>query len=151
MTRRKARPWRTINADRWDFARSLASNRGIVYASAGVLALTIMLALVGAKARSDVDLKLGQTFSGDVSFWMRFSVWKNSFAMIRDFPLFGVGLGSWAEILPHYQSPPWSSYFYFAHAHNDYIELIAETGLIGFALVVWLCSRGIKILGCRRG
>ena len=56
--------------------------------------------------------------------------------MIRDFPIFGVGIGCWPEIFPHYQSPPWMS-FYFRRPENDYIQLMAETGLAGMALALW--------------
>src|SRR6266516_2980729 len=55
---------------------------------------------------------------------------KDSLGMLREFALFGVGLGSWPELFPRYQTPPWSSLFY-REAHNDYIELLAETGLVG--------------------
>jgi tetratricopeptide (TPR) repeat protein len=61
--------------------------------------------------------------------------------MVRDFPLFGVGLGSWPDLFPRYQSPPWSSNFY-REAHNDYLELLAETGVIGFALLACFFWQG---------
>jgi tetratricopeptide (TPR) repeat protein len=56
--------------------------------------------------------------------------------MVREFPLFGVGLGCWSEIFPQYRRPPWSSRFSNA-AHNDYVQSAAETGLLGFGLLAW--------------
>ena len=65
--------------------------------------------------------------------------WRDSLWMIRDFPIFGVGLGCWPELFPHYQSPPWMS-FYFRRPENDYIQLIAETGMAGTALAFWFAA-----------
>jgi tetratricopeptide (TPR) repeat protein len=56
--------------------------------------------------------------------------------MIRDFPLLGVGLGAWAEIFPRYQRPPWSPEIY-REAHNDYLELMAEMGILGVGTIAW--------------
>ena len=56
--------------------------------------------------------------------------------MVRDFPLFGVGLGCWPELYPHYRHPPWLNQFAPA-THNDYLQLLTETGAIGFLLLGW--------------
>ena len=72
--------------------------------------------------------------------------------MVRDFPVFGVGLGSWPEVFPHYARPPWLPTFWNA-THNDYVQLGAETGLIGFGLVAWFFAatlgrvwRGMRLI-----
>src|SRR5208337_1938667 len=49
--------------------------------------------------------------------------------MWRDHPVLGVGLGDFATAYPPYQSFP--SDFWMDHAHNDYAEAVAETGLVG--------------------
>ena len=51
----------------------------------------------------------------------------------------GVGLGSFETVFPRYQSFP--SDAGWDHAHNDYVEALAETGLTGGALV--LCALGL--------
>ena len=68
-----------------------------------------------------------------------------SLGMIKDFPAFGVGLGAWPELYPRYQQPPWSALL-VREAHNDYVELFAETGLVGFCLLAWffwMVGRGL--------
>jgi tetratricopeptide (TPR) repeat protein/O-antigen ligase len=61
--------------------------------------------------------------------------------MLRSFPLLGVGLGAYGDIYFRYQPAalqPGTLYFEFAH--NDLLELVVETGLLGgaiFVLAVW--------------
>jgi O-antigen ligase len=65
----------------------------------------------------------------------RVSVLKDSFAMVRPKPLLGWGVGTFPDIYPHFRS------FYtdllVNEAHNDVLQLLIETGLIGFSIGVW--------------
>ena len=63
-------------------------------------------------------------------------IWKDSFNMIKDFPLLGVGLGNFSLAYTLYKKDAYWPHVY-DHAHNDYIELVTETGIVGFALVFW--------------
>jgi O-antigen ligase/tetratricopeptide (TPR) repeat protein len=102
-------------------------------------ALTITaVSFVGSSSRRTLDSRVGETIA-EVKFAERLMLWKDTIAIVRDFPVFGVGLGCWPEIFPKYRSAPWS-FDFFRETHNDYLELASETGLIGFALVAWLAS-----------
>lgn len=102
------------------------------------LSLLLMLALffVGPSGRMQMDTRLEEAVMGEARLQTRVAMWEDSLGIIRDFPLFGVGLGSWQELFPRYRRPPWSPVL-FREAHNDYLELLAETGLIGFVLLAW--------------
>ena len=107
------------------------------YSLAGLfLLLVLALLLVGPSGRRQMDIRLEETVLREANLWVRVSAWEDSLRMIRDFPLFGVGLGGWPELFPRYQRPPWSPTF-FRKAHNDYLELFAETGFVGFGLLAW--------------
>jgi O-antigen ligase len=54
--------------------------------------------------------------------------------MWRDHPVLGVGLGDFETAYPRYQSFP--SDDWIDHAHNDYVEAVAETGLVGAVLIL---------------
>jgi O-antigen ligase len=54
--------------------------------------------------------------------------------MWRDHPILGVGLGDFETAYPRYQSYP--SDVWIDHAHNDYVEALAETGLVGALLIL---------------
>ncbi len=62
----------------------------------------------------------------------RIEMWQGTLNMIADRPLLGWGLGSFPFAFPPYQVERISAWF-INHAHNDYLELAAETGLLGLA------------------
>jgi O-antigen ligase len=58
----------------------------------------------------------------------------DSLRILRDHPWAGTGLGSFETAYPRYQSFPTDHVY--DHAHNDYAEALAETGLVGGLLIV---------------
>jgi O-antigen ligase len=65
----------------------------------------------------------------DVSGEDRFAVWQGTLSAFRDFPLFGSGLGTFQYVFRAYQ--PDGVTRYYDHAHNDYLELLLEAGVVG--------------------
>jgi len=64
----------------------------------------------------------------------RVPLWTETLDLIRYYPLFGCGLGAYrAAFLEHKVSWPLVTDDY---AHNDYLQLLAEMGVIGFAIGV---------------
>jgi O-antigen ligase/tetratricopeptide (TPR) repeat protein len=98
-------------------------------------AMTMALLWIGAAGRAQADLRVEETVS-DQNLGERLTPALDSLRIVRDFPVFGVGLGCWSEIFPQYRRPPWSSRFSNA-AHDDYVQSAAETGLLGFGLLAW--------------
>ncbi len=82
----------------------------------------------------------------DVSLGSRLAVGAAGQAIVRDFPLFGSGLGSWLHAFRPHVAPPIEGGIW-DHAHDDYLELAAETGIAGcllaalFALAVVRSAR----------
>ena len=65
----------------------------------------------------------------------RLVVWKDSMGAIRDYPMTGTGFGAFTEAYKGYRTLPGNNVF--THAHNDYIELAVEGGVIAFGLAAW--------------
>jgi O-antigen ligase len=61
-------------------------------------------------------------------------VWQDTWEMSKDFPLLGTGLATYQYIYPAYKTLPHQQFF--EHAHNDYLELLAEVGFIPFVLLI---------------
>lgn len=59
---------------------------------------------------------------------------RDSLAMLRDFPLTGIGVGSFYAVYPMYTSTP-NNDTLMRHAHNDYLQFACEFGLVIAALL----------------
>jgi len=65
----------------------------------------------------------------------RLPVYLDTLNIIRSFPLFGTGAGTFVHIYPAFRTIPGD--VIFDHAHNDFLELLADTGAAGFMLAGW--------------
>lgn len=91
--------------------------------------------------------------SMDESARQRLYIWKSALAMIQEHSLAGVGYRRWKEELSAVAQrfPEWKmDGAAFAHAHNSYLTVAAETGLPGFMLLLlfwaWLLKEQFRIL-----
>jgi O-antigen ligase len=70
-------------------------------------------------------------------------IWAGTIDMIKDLPLFGHGLGMYDielyEYLPPEQYERRKAAMSIFHAHNEPLELAAEQGLVGLAVMAGLC------------
>lgn len=121
-----------------------------------VLALLVMIAvaflLAMPYAMSSLSQRFNDVVGGDISFGTRMEIWKDALRLIKDYKLAGVGLGGFGNSIQPYDKGA-ISYGLIGHAHNDYLEFMAEVGipisfLLGLlALFIWLRSfrRSFKI------
>lgn len=65
----------------------------------------------------------------------RLAIFKDTVHMWLARPLTGHGLGNFELVFPTYQS--FVVDILINHVHNDYLELLSETGLIGIGLILW--------------
>ncbi len=70
----------------------------------------------------------------------RMAIWQAAWGMFEAFPLLGVGAGNYTVAYPLYMMPGWINSM--GHAHNLYLNLLAETGLAGLGafLLFWLAG-----------
>ncbi len=81
----------------------------------------------------------------------RWIIWQGTFRMFHDHPLLGVGVGMFSRRFPEYRAPELVKYHdeevRIVHAHNEYLEILAEMGLIGLcsflAFLVLVAWRGL--------
>jgi O-antigen ligase len=77
------------------------------------------------------DLSKAQPFYG-----IRGEIWENTWTMIRHNPLMGVGLGAYETAYPIYARES-GVLGVTAEAHNDYLQILADAGLMGAAVALW--------------
>ena len=127
--------------------RRLAAVGGLGMAMAGLLFFWMDSGEISKRLGTIVSI----THSPDVTMGGRVVVARDSLRILRDHLWVGTGLGSFEVAFPQYQSFP--SDESWDHAHNDYAEALAETGLAGGLLIVAALAiflrLGFKNLGQR--
>jgi O-antigen ligase len=66
----------------------------------------------------------------------RWPIWRDSLHLLSAYPLFGSGLGDYGIAFLKHQSAVVDRAFTFAH--NDYLQLAAELGAVGFSIFIGL-------------
>jgi O-antigen ligase len=108
-------------------------------AVAGALAVLVALPILWA----NVDLASRFT-SGAESVELRRQAWHDALAIVRDFPVTGTGLNTYGTATLVYNTA--HTDLHFQEAHNDYLQLAAEGGLlIGIPALIAMaaCVRGV--------
>jgi O-antigen ligase len=88
-------------------------------------------------------------FASTRSVWMRETsrliIWRDTLKMFSQNPFFGIGIGRFYAEFPSYASeqllailPP--DKFIVNYAHNEFLELLVETGIAGFGVYLWLLA-----------
>jgi O-antigen ligase len=116
---------------------------------------TAALAAIGAAAlagftwRGPARLVAWFQFPGELSVVGRLDAWRDSLQIIRDFPLTGTGLNTYSDVMLFYQTR--HREYHLAQAHNDYVQLLAEGGLLvalpaalAIALLVHAVRRNLR-------
>ena len=101
-----------------------------------------------------LDAVISRFLFASEDFESRWAIWTNTFQMIKDFPIFGSGLGTFSQVFPMYRS--FHIRGVFTHAENDFLQLASEAGLLGFGLLLILflyfsyeAISGIRLLSHR--
>lgn len=116
-----------------------ASRRTAALATIGAVALA------GFAWRGPAQLVAWFQFPGELSVVGRLDAWRDSLRIMRDFPLTGTGLNTYSDVMLFYQTR--NREFHLAQAHNDYVQLLAEGGLLvalPAALAIALLVRAVR-------
>jgi O-antigen ligase len=71
----------------------------------------------------------------DVTERMRLVIDRDGFRMFLSRPIFGWGLGTFPVVYPQFRS--FYTNFFVNEAHNDYLQLLVEMGVLGFGVMLW--------------
>jgi len=86
-----------------------------------------------------------ERFSGDsLERQVRPKIYRYTIDLIKDFPLSGTGPGTYVYAYPKYE--PVRTPRLTDHAHDDYLEVLAESGIIGGASLIGLAFGGLGYL-----
>ena len=71
----------------------------------------------------------------ELSGGVRLTIDRDCFHMLAKRPFLGWGLGTFPIVYPEFRS--FYTTFFVNQAHNDYLQLLVETGLAGFSIAAW--------------
>jgi O-antigen ligase len=113
-----------------DARRATALLGGIALLAAGLLFFWMAPRHIAERLATMQDA----THHPEVELGGRLVAARDALGILREHPWLGAGLGSFETAFPRHQSFPTD--FRWDHAHNDYAEVLAETGLIGGVLIL---------------
>ena len=89
----------------------------------------------------------------------RILIWQSAWNMFKDHPILGVGLGQYTENYQQKYISPQAKEPKLGHAHNNFMQMLAENGIVGFAgfvimfgyiilknLIIWFKVRDVYAL-----
>ncbi len=128
------------------YGGALAVQGRIGRPEASVAAVLLLLALglslwLGAGPLAE-KLQAISDIEAEPSLFSRVVGWQWTLKIIGDHPLLGTGLGTFSEAWARYYPPGTAAVWH--EAHNDYLQLLSETGVVGivifaaaFAVFTW--------------
>jgi O-antigen ligase len=93
-----------------------------------VLAIILLIGWVGAD-------RIISRWSEPIADPVRAGVLKDAPHMWMQHPLLGWGLGAFPTVYPHFRS--YVTEYFVNQAHNDLLQVLLETGLLGLAAALW--------------
>jgi len=87
------------------------------------------------------DVTAAEVTEANYALVERVAHWQAAIRMWADRPWLGVGVGNYAEVYPAYALPHWPDPL--GHAHNTYLNMGAEAGLVGVVCYLIFCTSAL--------
>jgi O-antigen ligase len=114
--------------------------RGFRSALAIALFLAFVVGLLAWIGGDDVMRRIASVNPGhsDIAADLRYSINRDGLRMFLKKPILGWGLGTFPTVYPQFRS--FYTNFFVNQAHDDYLQLLVETGAAGFAIMLWFLA-----------
>jgi O-antigen ligase len=118
--------------------------RGAAWLQRAAVAVAILVAVGVAVLWIDADAVINRVTKGGLTasdprtetfFQSRGWIWQDTVAMIAANPILGVGIGAYQTAHPIYSRLDRS--LIVGYAHNDYLQVLADCGIVGGAIALW--------------
>ncbi len=95
----------------------------------------VFLVWMGGNALTQRLISIHSEAREEINGGIRLSIDRDCLRMLIKRPILGWGLGTFPIVYPEFRS--FYTNFFVNQAHNDYLQLLVETGLAGFSIAVW--------------
>ena len=100
------------------------------YRKYGLIAACLCMLILAYGLHVGIDKTFERfEYFGDIYF--RFERNESVVSMIKSFPIFGTGWGNFMYMYPRYGLPMYSDRLILGNAHNDWLEMASESGMVG--------------------
>jgi O-antigen ligase len=117
--------------------------------AAFAVVLVSLLSWLGGKELTTRVSSISSETKTEISGGMRLTIDRDSIRMFRQKPILGWGLGTFPVVYPQFRS--FYTNFFVNEAHDDYMQLLTEMGLLGAGVLVWFLivvySNAIRKIG----
>jgi len=126
----------------WFLFRERTRN-GVVLALAGFLLIVLAsVAWIGGSEVSNRIATLTSDTRSELGSDIRLAIYRDSLHMFASRPVLGCGLATFPDVYPQFRSFYTNSFV--NQAHNDYLQLLSETGILGFAAGMWFVVAALR-------
>jgi O-antigen ligase len=142
-----------VSARRNRDAPQRAGRFSFMFSPAAVNLLIVAAIIVGifwVGADFDIIKRISSESVATTAASDRKAIWSDTLTMFSANPLLGVGLGAYETVYPVYGRGDGSALIQFAH--NDYLQALADGGIVAAALAVWFViavfrdfARGVRL------
>ena len=113
-------------------SRSSRRTRRSVILAGLFVGTAVLLAFAFFPSDALIQRFAGLATAQEVTAEGRLQLWQETLHLVTDYPFFGVGLGAYGTVFQKYKvSAPM---VFDDNAHNDYLQVLSETGFLGFGL-----------------
>jgi O-antigen ligase len=126
----------------WLLLRERTHNRVPLLMGAFLLIALASVAFIGGSEVSARLATLGWPKHADLSVDLRYKINSDGLRMFSNRPILGWGLGTFSTVYPLFRS--FYTDAFVNAAHNDYLQVLTETGAVGFAIAIWFLVAAIR-------
>jgi O-antigen ligase len=126
-------PKPAIETDEPVAAAAVNYRRSLVLIGAGLALIAVLFGSVLLLGGDDSLLRGTGLQNGNEISNGRFHFWQIAWRIFLDRPVLGAGLDSFGITFTQYDT--WNGFYRVEQAHNDYLQILADAGIAGFATV----------------
>jgi O-antigen ligase len=127
-------------ASLWMMSKGRIAGRGRLWLLAGLAAVAVVA--VAFTNTTAVAGRIEETIAHGIG--GRSEIWRATWPMVKDFWLTGIGAGAFERGMMVYQPAPHETYF--NHAHNDYLQLLSEGGVLLALPAIVVAWAGVRLI-----
>ncbi len=116
-------------------ARVQKNRRAALAASLVIISIAALILWIGGQELTTRITSIHSEAKTELDTGVRMRIDRDGLRMFSERPVLGWGLGNFPVVYPQFRS--FFTDKFVNRAHNDYLQLLTETGLAGFGTMVW--------------